>query len=284
MVLPTGSTRVAGVIGDPIRHSLSPIIHNAAFTALGMDWVFLAFAVPEGQAGPALAGCRSLGLEGLSVTMPHKTAVASLVDRLSPTATALGAVNTVVRTGGGLLMGESTDGTGFLDALRLDHGIDPAGMRVAVLGAGGAARAVVLAVAEAGASEVVVVNRTRAAAERAATLAGRLGRVGTPEEAGAADVVVNATPLGMEGPGSDALPIAPGLLRPGQIVVDLVYSPRETPLLRAAAVAGASGVGGLGMLVHQAAHAFRLWTGCEAPLEAMSTAAARATTPSSFRA
>ena len=284
MGLPTGSTRVAGVIGDPIRHSLSPIIHNAAFAALDMDWVFLAFPVPEGEVAGALAGCRSLGIEGLSVTMPHKTAVAGLVDRLSPTASALGAVNTVVRAEGGLLIGESTDGAGFLDALRLDQGIDPAGMRVVVVGAGGAARAVVLALAEARASEVVVVNRTGEAAERAATLAGRLGRVGGPEEAGSADLVVNATPVGMAGPGEDAMPVAPDLLRPGQIVVDLVYNPRETPLLRAAASAGATAVGGLGMLVHQAAHAFRLWTNCEAPLEAMATAVAGAIRPSSFRA
>ena len=281
---PTGSTRLAGVIGDPVRHSLSPVIHNAAFAALGLDWVFVAFPVPERQVGAAVAGCRALGIEGLSVTMPHKTAVAWLVDRLSPTAERLGAVNTVVRRGRDLV-GESTDGAGFLDALLLDRGIDPSGMRAAVLGAGGAARAVVLALAEAGASDVAVINRTAEAGERAAALAGTRGRTGRPEVVTSADLVVNATPLGMAGAHAEALPVAPDLLHKGQVVVDLVYSPTVTPLLRSAEAAGATTVGGLGMLVHQAAHALRLWTGCEPPFEAMSTAAAGAIiTPSSYRA
>ena len=275
MTGPRGTTRVAGVMGDPVRHSLSPVLHNAAFTALGLDWVYVAFPVPEGRAPEALAGVRALGIEGLSVTMPHKGAVAAAVDRLTPVAGRLGAVNTVVREGDELV-GESTDGPGFLDALRLDLGFDPAGKRCLVLGAGGAARAVVLALAQAGAAQVVVVNRTPARGQEAAELAGRVGRTGAAGEAASVELVVNATPVGMTGSGQapGALPggIDPSDLGPGQLVVDLVYEPRLTPLLRAAEARGATTAGGLGMLVHQAGHAFRLWTGEEPPLAAMEAA------------
>ena len=265
----SGSTRVAGVIGSPIRHSLSPVLHNAAFRALDLDWVFLAFEVSEGDGAAAVRGARVLGIEGLSVTMPHKADVLSALDKISPTAEKLGAVNTVTRQGSALL-GESTDGPGFLDALRLDEGFDPAGRRCLVFGAGGAARAVVLALAEAGAADVVVVNRTRERAEAAAALAPGVARVGGAEAATEADLVVNATSLGM---GDGQVPVDPAVLGPGQLVVDLVYHPAVTPLVAGARAAGATAVNGLGMLIHQAAHAFRHWTGQEPPLPAMSAAA-----------
>ena len=277
----SGSTRVVGIIGDPVRHSVSPAIHNAAFAAVGLDWVFLAFPVPAGEVSAALRGVRALGIEGLSVTMPHKSEVARLVDRTSPAAQRLGAVNTVVREGG-QLVGHSTDGPGLLDALRADHGLDPAGMRCAVLGAGGAARAIVLALAEAGAAEVTVVNRTATTGRAAAALAGPVGRIGVPEEVGGADLVVNATPVGMGEAGETGqMPLDPKLLQAGQVVVDIVYHPLVTPLLREARARGATAVGGLGMLVHQAAHAFRIWTGEDAPLGVMSAAAAGAIAHSS---
>ncbi|HLK43708.1 MAG TPA: shikimate dehydrogenase, partial [Thermoleophilia bacterium] len=136
------------MIGDPVRHSLSPVLHNAAFAAVGLDWVYVALDVREGDVVAALAGARAMRFEGLSVTMPHKETVALAVDRLSPVAARLGAANTVVRRGDDLV-GDSTDGEGFLDALRQDEGIEPAGGRFAVLGAGGAARAVILALGEA---------------------------------------------------------------------------------------------------------------------------------------
>ena len=242
--------------------------------------MFLAFPVPAGSAPEAVAGAGALGIEGLSVTMPHKTDVAAvLAGRLSPTAQRLGAVNTVVRRGGEL-WGENTDGAGLLDALRHDEGFDPAGRRCVVVGAGGAGRAVTLALAEAGAAEVVVANRTPGRAEAAAALAGDRGRVGSLDEVGEADLVVNATPVGMggavPGPGHDPahdLPLDPARLGPGQLVVDLVYHPPVTPLLEAARARGATAVNGVGMLVHQAAHGFRLWTGEEPPLEVMSAAA-----------
>jgi shikimate dehydrogenase len=281
----SGTTRVAGVIGWPVRHSLSPALLNAAFDAVGVDWVYLAFEVPEGGAGPAVAAMRSLGLGGLNVTMPHKAAVHDAVDERTPVAAALGAVNTVFWRGDHLV-GDNTDGAGFVDALRLDAGVDPAGRRCVVVGAGGAGRAVARALGEAGAADVSVVNRTSAPAARAAALVGAVGRVGTHADIAAADVVVNATPIGMLGSGAasssatsssgePALPLDPASLRGGQVVVDLVYHPEVTPLILAAGEHGAVAISGLGMLVHQAAHAFRRWTGEDPPIDVMRAAARR---------
>jgi shikimate dehydrogenase len=267
---PTGHTRVAAVIGDPIAHSLSPTIYNAAFSALGLDWVFVALAVPEGMGEAAVAAMRVLDLGGMSVTMPHKAAAAAAVDRLTPTAALLGAVNSVMPVRGELV-GDSTDGAGFLDALRADEGWDPSGRSCLVVGAGGAARAVIVALAERGAREVVVVNRTPERAGAAAALAPGVARVGAADEAGAVDLVVNATPQGMDG--DDHLPVDPARLGPGQLVVDLVYHPAITPLLASARDRGAVGVNGLGMLIHQAAHQFQAWTGEPAPVGVMSAAA-----------
>jgi shikimate dehydrogenase len=276
----TGTTRAAGVIGLPIRHSLSPALFNAAFAASGLDWAYLAFEVPEGAAGLAMAGMRALGLEGLSVTMPHKAAVIDALDDLTDDAAALGAVNCVARSGV-RLVGHNTDGAGLLDALRIDEGIDVGGRRFAVLGAGGAGRAVVRSLARAGAASVVVVNRSPGPAEAAARLAGAIGSVGTAGDVSGADVVINATPLGMgvvvsTSGASEPLPVDPELLSPGQVLVDLIYHPAVTPLMAAARARGVHTVNGLGMLIHQAAHAFRLWTNEEPPLEAMSAAAVAA--------
>lgn len=271
---PSARTRVVGVIGDPVGHSLSPLLHNTAFAALGLDWVSVGFPVPAGAAGDAVAGMRALGIAGLSVTMPHKEAVAALVDRRTPVATRLGAVNCVAREGDALV-GVSTDGAGFLAALRRGASFEPAGRRCVVVGAGGAARAVVLALAEGGADEVVVVNRSAARAARAAALAGDRGRVGRPEDAAGADLVVDATPAGMAGSAAEAASplVDPGVLGPGQVVADLVYHPPATPWLEAAARRGATPVGGLGMLVHQAATQLERWTGMAPPVEAMWRAA-----------
>jgi len=275
---PSGATRVAAVIGDPVRHSRSPAILNAAFAAAGLDWVYLAFEVPAGAVPAALAGVRALGIEGVSVTMPHKEAVAETVDELSEDARRLGAVNCVANDDG-TLRGHNTDGAGFVAALLAETGVSPAGMPCVVVGAGGAARSVVLALARAGADEITVVNRTASRAERAAALAGERGRVIPPEAAAGAlaeaGLVVNATSVGMGEGLKGAVPFDPEPLHAGQYVADLVYQPLETPLLAAARRRGATPVDGLGMLVHQAAVAFELWTGTPAPLRAM-TAAARA--------
>jgi shikimate dehydrogenase len=264
----TARTSVAGVIGAPVGHSLSPAIHNAAFGALGLDWTFHAFEVAPGDVARALDGVRALGLRGLSVTMPHKEDAAAHVDACSEDAAALGAVNCVVARDGRLL-GENTDGPGFVDALA-DESFDPAGTRCVVIGAGGAARAVVLARARAGAHEVGVANRTPSRGEAAAALAGDAGRTVDLDAVTGADLVVNATPIGMV---DDALPLDPQRLGAGQLVADLVYHPAVTPLLAAAADRGARAVNGLGMLVHQAARAFQLWTGEAAPIPVMRAAA-----------
>lgn len=271
------STRVAGVIGSPVRHSLSPVILNTAFEASGLDWAFLAFEVPEGRGADAVVAMRVLGLGGLSVTMPHKAAVSQAVDELTPAAAALGAVNCVFRQGD-TVVGDNTDGPGFVDALRVDEGIDPSGARCVVVGAGGAGRAVARALGETGAADIVIVNRSRPRAEAAAAVAGPHGRVGDPGAIVEADIVVNATPLGMgvvvaADRSAEPLPFAVDLLRPGQVVADLIYHPVTTPLLVAARERGAMAVNGLGMLIHQAAHAFRRWVGEEPPLGAMSAAA-----------
>jgi shikimate dehydrogenase len=287
-------TTLVGVIGSPVAHSLSPLLHEAAFGALGLGgaWRSFAFEVPPGHAAAALEDMRQSSVAGLSVTMPHKAAVAALVDDCSDVARRLDAVNCVTNRDG-RLHGTNTDGEGFVASLARGAVFDPAGRRCLVIGAGGAARAVVLALAQAGASEVAVVNRTPERAVTAAALAGGAGAVvvagaednpgalaQVAEVAGAADLVVNATPVGMAGvPDADANAnarrwlVPPELLHDGQVAADLVYAPRPTPWLVAAARAGARPLDGLGMLVHQAAAQLARWTGQEPPVEPMWRAA-----------
>jgi shikimate dehydrogenase len=209
--------------------------------------------------------------------MPHKSAVLDGLDELSPDAEDLGAVNCVVRRGA-ILRGENTDGAGLLDALRLDEGVTVDGRACVVVGAGGAGRAVARALGRAGADAVVVVNRDQERARRAAALAGPIGRVGTADDLAAADLVVNATPLGMgvlvtTHREAETLPLDVARLRDDAVLVDLIYHPAVTPLLAAGRARGLRTVNGLGMLIHQAAHAFRHWTSEAPPLAAMSAAA-----------
>jgi shikimate dehydrogenase len=265
----SAATTVVGVIGDPVAHSLSPLLHNTAFEVMGLDWVSVGFRVGSGRAADALVGASALGIAGLSVTMPHKDAVAHLVRECSPLAALLGAVNCVTPLPGGW-RGENTDGPGFVEAVRRGDAFDPDGRRCLVVGAGGAARAVVAGLAGAGAAEVVVVNRSAERAAVAAALAGPVGRVGSQADASSCDLVVNATPLGMGGVGSGAAwPVEPTLLGAGQLVVDLVYHPPVTPWMEAARGRGARVANGVGMLVHQAALQLEAWTGQDAPVEAM---------------
>lgn len=269
----SGTTRLAAVIGSPVRHSRSPLLANAAFRAAGLDWSFVALEVAPGRGAAAIDAARTLGLGGLMVTMPHKADVIAALDRLTPAAAALGAVNSVAWEGSELV-GDNTDGPGLVDSLRHD-GVDPDGRRCVVLGAGGAARSVAWALGVAGAAEVVVVNRTAATAATAAELAGAVGRVGTPDDVAVADLVINATSVGMGAATGAAgpLPVPAELLGPHQVVVDLVYLPRETPLLLAAAAAGARPIDGLGMLVHQAARSIERWTGVAPDVAVMADAA-----------
>jgi shikimate dehydrogenase len=257
-------------MGDPVAHSLSPTIHQAAFEAMGIDWVSVGFHVTPPRLADAMRGMRGLDVAGMSVTMPHKSAVVAEMDELSSVAAKLGAVNCITNQAG-RLVGDNTDGEGFLRALAEGTGMDIAGARCVVIGAGGAARAVILALGDVGAAEVAVVNRSADRAASAARLAGQAGRLGEPEDLYDADLVVQATPAGMAGvAGVSALPGIPlDALGPGKTVVDIVVNPPETELVLRARATGARAIGGLGMLVHQAAIAIERWTGTSPPVDAM---------------
>ena len=267
--LPTATTKLVAVIGDPVRHSLSPVMFNAAFRALNMDWLYVALPVKLGSSRAAIDGIRALDIAGLSVTTPHKEAVAAAVDQLSPVAIKLGAVN-CVRRSGEVLIGENTDGKGFVESVRSGLGIEPENSNVVVVGAGGAARAVILALAEAGAT-VAVVNRTKDKAEKIVNQMA-MENISTSgfESISDADLIVQATPLGMRN--DDPLPFDPNLIRQGQTLVDLIYHPQRTPIAESAAARGAQIANGVGMLLYQAGEQFRIWTGEEPPLHVMAAA------------
>jgi len=250
-------------------------MHNAAFRHLGMNAVYLACDVRPEELAAALRGMAALGFGGANVTIPHKEAAARLVDRRDEAAELTGAVNTVLFTASGLL-GCNTDLTGFLTAVQEAFGQSPAGQKVLLLGAGGAGRAVAFGCVRAGAAAVLIrdVDQARATAlaeevrSRAAGVEVRtVTKEEIPEAAAAAELIVNATPLGMKE--TDRPPLESAWLHAGQRVYDLVYVRPVTPLMQAAAAAGAQAANGLGMLLHQGAQAFRLWTGREPPLEVM---------------
>ena len=275
MLTARAASSFLGVLGWPLATTASPAIHNAAFRALGIDWTYFAFPVPPADLPAAVAGLRALGAMGANVTMPHKEAILELLDDLSGDARALGAVNTIQRLGD-RLVGHNTDLDGFSEFLSGDAGVDVRGRKALVLGAGGVARAVVKALADLGAAEVVIAARSVERATSVAALAPEACTVVGWDEAqsrGAeAELIINATPLG--GDGGD--PLADVAFDAGQVVVDLVYSPPTTTLVERARRAGCEAWGGLGMLVRQAAASFRIWTGQDAPMETMSAAAVKA--------
>lgn len=278
------STQLCAVIGNPVGHSLSPHIHNAAFQHLGLDCAYLAFQV-EDLAG-CIAGMRAMhGFRGLSVTIPHKQAIIPLLDEVDPIARRIGSVNTVISEGG-KLRGFSTDGPGTLRAFT-EAGVDLAETRVLFLGTGGAARAVAFAMAEeAGVATLTLAGRTQqnvaqlAADLRAASPPCAIETAGLGDElpalAAAHDVIINATPMGMAPEFAGRSLLNSAMLRPGQVVFDMVYRPLETQLLKEARAAGASVIDGLSMLVNQAALQFEAWTGKHAPREVMWRAAMEA--------
>lgn len=274
----TGKTTLVGVMGWPVGHSLSPAMHNAAFSELGLNWVYVPLPVQPEYLQSALKGLAALNFVGANVTIPHKQAVMREMDELSHTARVTGAVNTV-HLKDGKFFGYNTDALGFLNSLQ-EAGCDPKGARAAVLGAGGSARSVVYALARGEAGSVVVLNRT---AERAAFLVEDLassfpGRALTfrplTSDAlagldGQLDLIVNTTSVGMY-PHGDACPWPDDVPMPAQAVYyDLVYNPLETVFLARARAAGATTVDGLGMLVHQGAVAFEKWTGQVPPTGVM---------------
>jgi shikimate dehydrogenase len=276
-----GKTSLVGLMGWPVAHSLSPAMYNAAFAALGLEWAYVPLPVQPEHVEQALKGLTALNFVGANVTVPHKQAVMRHLDELSDASTITGAVNTI-HIQDGKFYGYNTDAIGFLNALK-EAGYHPKGMRVAVLGAGGAARAVVYSLARSEVDAIIVFNRT---AERAAFLIDDLAdafpestlsfEVFTAEALaalqGQVDMVVNTTSVGMHphlelSPWPDEVPL------PAQtIFYDLVYNPLETAFLKRARAAGLDAINGLGMLVHQGAFAFETWTGQPAPLEVMKEA------------
>lgn len=275
----SGKTRVYGVIGDPIEHSLSPAMHNAAFNHLKLDFVFLAFRVKAAELEDAVRGMRGLGIHGLNVTMPHKDAVTKYLDEVDATVKFLGSVNTILNDDGRLL-GFNTDGVGALRALR-DNGVDLNGKKLLLLGAGGAAKAIAYALAKE-VEELYILNRaSEKAKDLAEALSRALGRkvVGDALSPSAvqrnlrdADVLINATSAGMH-PNINQSLVAPQWLKPDLTVMDIVYNPLETKLAKDAKAAGARVVSGVEMLLYQGAASFEIWTGLSAPIEVMRRAA-----------
>ena len=276
-MLITGRTKVAGIIGAPdqVALSLSPAIHNAAFRALDMDWVYLSFGVLPEELPLAIRGLAAAGVRGMNVTMPHKVAAMEVMDHLTPQARTIGALNTIEVLDGELI-GHNTDGDGLVRFILQDLGVDPAGCKVVVLGSGGSARAAVSGLASAGVSEICVLARNANVAELLRPAAGNAAFSTAaidddPDEwVGAADLIVHATPVGQQM--EEPLIPAEAISR-DTVVVDLVYKPPVTPLIEAARARGAIAHSGLGMLLHQAALSFEIWTGVQPPIEAMSAAA-----------
>jgi shikimate dehydrogenase len=270
-----GTTRVIAILGDPVEHSRSPAMHNAAFAALGLDYVYVPLRVRPQDLPGAIAGVRALGFAGLNVTVPHKEAIVALLDGVSPAARAIGAVNTVVRRGR-RLVGYNTDGEGFLRAVRT-AGFRPRGKRAVLLGAGGSARAAAWSLLEAGVGRILILNRH---VDRASSLAARMRlRKSAIVEFGPltdalrrdtfaqADLVVNCTSLGLAGKGG--LRIAISGTPKHCLVYDLVYGARPTAFVAAARRRGRLAENGEAMLIEQARLAFRLWTGREPPSAVM---------------
>jgi len=260
----TPRTDLCGIVLHPAGHTRSPAIHNAAFQALGLEAVYLAFdVVPEALAA-AIAGARALGIRQLAVSLPHKQAVMQHLDEVDETARAIGAVNTVTRSGDGRLLGANTDWLGIVRSLEDQRPLS--GAHAVVLGAGGTARAAVHGLVTRGA-RVTVLNRTES---RGAALATELGAAasGTLDELAGLehDVLVNTTSVGL---GEDASPVAADALRAESLVLDAVYEPERTRLLRDAEARGAVPISGRWMLIHQAAEQLRLWTGKDAPIDVM---------------
>ncbi len=275
----SGKTQVYGVIGDPIEHSMSPAMHNAAFERLGLDCVYVAFNVKPDMLAKAMRGVRGLGIRGLNLTMPHKTAVFAYLDEVDEIARFLGSVNTISNEDG-RLKGFSTDGVGAVKALR-ENGVGLSGKRLLLLGAGGAARAIAYALAKE-VKQLVILNRTeektKALAEvltakfNSRVVGGSLSPLNVQKNLLEADVLVNATSVGMHPKEGETL-VKPDWLRQNIAVMDVVYNPVETRLARDAKKAGAKVVSGVEMLIHQGAASFEIWTGRPAPVDAMRKAA-----------
>jgi shikimate dehydrogenase len=276
-IVVSGKTILCGVIGDPIEHSMSPLMHNAAFREVGIDYLYVPFRVKKEELGKAIEGMIALNIRGLNITIPHKIAVIQFLDKLDSLAEKIGAVNTIVNDDG-VLTGYNTDASGFLQPL-LEKKISPEGKRVVILGAGGVSRATSFMLADRSAN-LVILNRLLEL-DWAKELASRISQAFNKEvkvlelnrgnlikALDKADIMINATSVGMN-PNIDETPVDSDLLHSGLIVYDIIYTPIKTRLLREAEAAGAETIGGLDMFVWQGAIAFEKWTGRKAPIELM---------------
>ncbi|MGY3779544.1 shikimate dehydrogenase [Isobaculum melis] len=275
----TGHTELIGLIATPIRHSLSPTMHNEAFAKLGLDYAYLAFEVGNDELPDAIKGIKALGLRGSNVSMPNKQAVIPYLDHLSPAAEMVGAVNTIVNDQG-VLTGHITDGTGFMSGLKQSD-VNIVGEKMTICGAGGAATAICIQAALDGVKEIAIFNRQDAFYENAArtvkminektdckaTLFDLDNQDALRKEIAESAIFVNATGVGMKPLQNQSLITDSTMLRPELVVADVVYVPSETKLLALAKEQGCKTVNGLGMMLWQGAAAFEMWTGQEMPVD-----------------
>jgi shikimate dehydrogenase len=279
---PNCKAELVGVFGHPVAENPTVVMLEAAFAELGLNWRYLTIEVYPQDLEAAMRGVRALNMRGVNLTIPHKVAVLQYLDEVMPAAALMGAVNTVVRVGD-RLVGENTDGKGFMTALTKDAGVDPTGKRVVVLGAGGAARAITVELALAGAAGITVVNRSAARGRDLVELLNSKTPVtaefsllsGSFAVPLSTDLLVNATSIGLFPHVHDRPEIAYESVTPGMVVCDVIIA-RATPFLDAARRRGAKTLDGLGMLVYQGAIGFKLWTGLDAPVKVMHDALARA--------
>jgi shikimate dehydrogenase len=272
------TTKIFGIFGHPVEHSLSPVMHNAAFLELRLDCIYVAFDVPPDELASATRAIRSLGIRGVNVTIPHKESIIPFLDEISSEASHTGAVNSITNENG-MLKGYNTDVHGFSRAIKEDLGVEPKGFRVFLLGAGGAARAVLTALGMNGSKEIYIINRTYDKArklasdfekhfERLSIYAYSLDDMSSVQMSlKSADLLVNASSSGMDG--IKPIDLNLELLKKGAMVYDLVYKPRETTLVKNAKELGLRAAGGLSMLLHQGAKSFEIWTGNNAPIDVM---------------
>ena len=275
----TGHTVLTALLGSPVGHSISPAMHNAAFEALGLDYVYLAFDVGQDGLARAVEGLKVMGVRGFNLTMPDKNLMCQLCDRLSPAAELAGAVNTVLNENG-VLTGYITDGTGYMRSVK-EAGYDIIGKKMTLLGAGGAATAIFIQAALDGVKEISIFNSRSPRFARAEKILEqlkdysdcriRLYDYEDPDrlrrEIASSDILVNGTSVGMAPDTEGCVIQDPSVFRPGLIVSDVIYNPRKTRLLQMAEAAGCHTFNGMYMLLYQGAEAFRIWTGQEMPVE-----------------
>lgn len=262
----SGKTKITGLFGWPVEHSMSPAMHNEAFRHLGLDLCYVAFPVRPEMLGEAVKAVRALDLQGVNVTVPHKEKVIPFLDKVDEEALFIGAVNTILNSGG-VLKGYNTDGRGFMESLK-EADISAEGKNVLIIGAGGASRAISYYLSEK-ASRLYLFdidnNKVKRLADDLSRIRKNISFKDNLKDLNAVDIVVNATPLGLKE--SDPYPVDIALISPDMVVCDLIY--KQTPLLAAASQKGCKTLDGLGMLLHQGALAFEIWTGTKPPVDVM---------------